>query len=81
VTFAIDGFVILKASETTKVSGFRNGFEFTTTFAFDFQSKKIRQLLSRTEALFPAQAGLGRILGLNEDGEDAYYAGLYWQRL
>ncbi len=63
VEFIGNDHIILRASETTSLYGFRGQLEYSAAFAFNLETERIRQLLRDTEGLFPAQSGLGRILG------------------
>lgn len=63
IYFASRDNVILRASETATVYGYRGEFEFTAAFSWDLETGKIRQLLRYEEELYPAQSGLGRIVG------------------
>lgn len=75
VSFAGSDHVILKASETTKVFGYRGRFEFSAAFSYGLETKKVKQLLQRTEDLHPAQSGLGRIVGTSPDGKFVFMPG------
>ncbi len=68
VEFASPNHAILRASETTSVLGFIGRFEHSAAVSYDIQSKRLTELLRKTEELYPAQSGLGRILGVNSDG-------------
>ncbi|MEO0613347.1 MAG: prolyl oligopeptidase family serine peptidase, partial [Pseudomonadota bacterium] len=72
IDFAGNDFAILRASDTTRLFGFRGQFEYSAAFSLDLKNKKIRQLLSGSDDLFPAQSGLGRIIGIDESGERVY---------
>jgi len=69
VSFISNEHVILRASKTTRIYGFRNRQEFTTGYSFHVPTKKIRQLLTKTDSLFPAQSGIGRIIGSYHKGD------------
>lgn len=55
--------VILRASETKSTFGFRGEYEYSGAFAIDVENNEIKTLLKNTRELFPAQSGLGRIIG------------------
>ena len=79
VSFAGRDHVLLRASETTRIFGFRGTLEYTAAFALNIKTKKIRQLLKGQEGLYPAQEGLGRIVAISGDGKHVYmpaYSGL-----
>ena len=65
VDFASSDHVILIASETTSVFGYRGRMEYSAAFVYDIRTNKIRQLLRDTEDLYPAQSGLGKIVGVS----------------
>lgn len=72
VSWAGPGFVILLASDTMVTRGFKGEYEFSAAFALDLATKKICQLLSRTENLYLAQSGLGRIVAVADDGKSVF---------
>ncbi|MEL7231098.1 MAG: S9 family peptidase [Pseudomonadota bacterium] len=55
--------IVLRASETTRVRGFRGEFENSGAIAVNLSTKTSTLLLSEAENIFPAQSGLGSILG------------------
>lgn len=63
VYFATEDYVVLRASKTTKLYGFWNEFEFTAAFSWDYAKGSLKHLLGFERNLFPAQTGLGRIVG------------------
>ena len=60
--FYSNNHVILRASETTRVRGFRGEFENSGSISVNLETKQASLLLDRTDDIFPAQSGLGRIL-------------------
>lgn len=58
----------MNASETTRIIGYGGRLEYSASFSYLLDSKKIVQLLTKTDHLYPAQEGLGRIVG--GDGDD-----------
>jgi dipeptidyl aminopeptidase/acylaminoacyl peptidase len=72
VEFASPDYAILRASETTSVFGFRGRFEHSAAISYDIPANKLTVLLKKTEDLFPAQTGLGRILGVSRDGRRVF---------
>jgi len=74
VYFATNSHVILRASDTVRLFGYRNinKLEMSGAFAFSLKTKKTRVLLNRTKGLHPAQSGLGRIVGVNAEKNVAY---------
>ncbi len=72
VTFAGPDFAILHASKTTRLIGYRGKFDYSAAFAFDLKTEKLKQLLKGTEELYPAQSGIGRIVGLHQDGNQVF---------
>ncbi len=70
VHFISNDYALLSASQTTKVQGYRDRFEYTTAFSFSVDSNRTTQLLKRTKSLYPAQSGLGKVVGsLNKKGQ------------
>lgn len=63
VSFAGTQHAIFVASETTLLSGFSSKWENSGAISYDVASKEMKLLLRDTEDLFPAQIGLGRIVG------------------
>ena len=60
-------------SETQRISGFRGKVDASTGFILDVTTQKIRQLLiPGDDRVYPGQSGLGKLVGLSEDGEYAY---------
>jgi dipeptidyl aminopeptidase/acylaminoacyl peptidase len=72
VQFAGNNFILLRASKNQRLFGYRGTHEFSAAFAYDLSKNKIVQLLSRTEKLYPAQSGLGRIVGIDPGGKHVY---------
>ena len=70
VEFFDNDHVIFRASKTTKTFGFRGEYEFSGAFAFNLETDKIEQLLRRNADLFPAQGGLGKIVGRGKEAGD-----------
>lgn len=69
VEFYDNDHVILRVSDTTRTYGFRGKYEYTGAFAINIETGDIEQLLRGTKDLFPAQSGLGRIVGrADKDG-------------
>lgn len=76
ISFLSENYAVLSASETTRVFGFRDEFEYSGAFSWNLETGKVRQLLRSGVELFPAQSGLGRIVGKLE-GEDAVFVPAY----
>ena len=72
VRWATDRYVIVSASETTRIGGFRGRFEYSGAFSYDLEKQSISQLLVKMRALYPGQTGLGRISGIAADGEHVF---------
>ena len=69
VRFGDDNHVILQASEATRTAGFIGDYEFSSAIAVNLKNEKVRQLLQRESSLYPAQGGLGYIVGRKPSGE------------
>ncbi len=67
VEFFDNQHVIFRASETTTTYGFRGEYEYSGAFSFNLETNKIEQLLRRNANLFPAQGGLGKIVGRGKE--------------
>ncbi|MEM6652801.1 MAG: S9 family peptidase [Pseudomonadota bacterium] len=63
VEFYDNDHVILRVSETIRTLGIRNEYEYDAAFSVQLATNDISQLMVRTRDLFPAQSGLGRIVG------------------
>jgi dipeptidyl aminopeptidase/acylaminoacyl peptidase len=70
VHFVGNDYVILVASKETRTLGYRGRYEFSAAFAFNLATGKSTQLLRETRDIYPAQAGLGRILGVEPGGKN-----------
>lgn len=70
VHFVGNDYVILVASKETRTLGYRGRYEFSAAFAFNLATGKSTQLLRDTRDIYPAQAGLGRILGVEPGGKN-----------
>lgn len=67
VSFYDDDHVILFASETIKTTGFKGKYEYSGAYSINLETGETVTLLDRTPELFPAQGGLGKIIGRGED--------------
>lgn len=63
VEFFDNEHIILRVSQTTETFGFRGRYEFDAAFSFNMKTQKIRQLFRGIEGVYPAQSGLGNIIG------------------
>jgi hypothetical protein len=70
--FVGDNHVILIASKTTRTFGYIGAYDFSAAFSLNLATGRITQLLTRTPGLYPAQSGLGRIVGVDPDGQHVY---------
>ena len=64
--------VVLVASTSTRTFGFRGRYEVSAALSIDLVTGKRVQLLRDTKNIFPAQGGLGRILGVAPGGKDVF---------
>ncbi len=64
--------VVLIASKDTRTFGFRGRYEFSAALSFDLATGQSVQLLRGTKNIFPAQSGLGHILGVAPGGKDVF---------
>ncbi len=65
-------YIILLASQLTANGGMTMRYEDTSAFAYNIKTRKIVQLLVGTQGLYAFQSGLGRISGIDPDGQYAY---------
>ncbi len=71
IFFINDDQIIFRASEYTRVAGFRGKFDLSTAFVHSIKDKKTRQLLIPGEKILAGQTGLGGIVGITPDGNYA----------
>lgn len=64
--------LVLVASQTTQILGYRGKVDLSTAFLCDIASGNVRQLLIPGDGIYRGQSGLGRIVGLSPDGTYAY---------
>ncbi|XOV83499.1 MAG: alpha/beta hydrolase family protein [bacterium] len=75
IDFVGDEFVIIRASEATRMRRVLSKFEYSAAFAFNLKTQKIRQLLKGTKDLYRAQTGLGRIVGYSNKPDSVFMPG------
>jgi len=71
VDFASPGHVLVSASETTRIIGYQGRLEYSAAFSIRLEDGRIRQLLRGEDSLYPAQSGLGRIIGYHDEPKRA----------
>ena len=64
--------IVFSASETTQVFGYRGRFENSGSFVMNLETRKVTLLLNKSDSLFPAQGGLGAIVGVNAKDNVVY---------
>ncbi|MFK8014772.1 MAG: alpha/beta hydrolase family protein [Gammaproteobacteria bacterium] len=65
IHFATDDHVIIKGSKTVSSVRVRGKWENSTALVYNLKNDKLHTMLRSTEDLYPAQGGLGRIIGYN----------------
>jgi dipeptidyl aminopeptidase/acylaminoacyl peptidase len=70
--FLDDDTVLLVVSDTMRERFGRKAFENSAAFVLDVATHKLHQLLRHAEELYPAQTGLGRVVGRSADGRVLY---------
>ncbi|MEZ5997286.1 MAG: prolyl oligopeptidase family serine peptidase [Hyphomonas sp.] len=65
LSFADNEHVILVASDTASQYGVRGKWEDSAAFSTNINTSKIKPLLRATEGVYPAQTGLGNVVGRN----------------
>jgi len=63
IEFYDNDHAILRASDTLSAFGFRGEFEYDGAFAINLKSLDVQQMLIGTKGMYPAQSGLGQIVG------------------
>tara|TARA_R110000782_G_scaffold78649_2_gene156737 strand:- start:1275 stop:3227 length:1953 start_codon:yes stop_codon:yes gene_type:complete len=61
--FADNDHVVFTASDATHLMGFRGDFEYSAAFSVNIRKNELATMLRHTKGLYPAQSGLGRIVG------------------
>lgn len=72
VSFADNTHAILHASETASMAGVRGEWEHSGAISFNIETKKSKALLQGTDGLYPAQTGLGKIVGISAGSNDVF---------
>lgn len=72
VWFPTDNHVVLIVSETTSAYGFRGKWEHSGAISYNIKTKVMKTMMRGTEELFPAQTGLGRIVGRLKDSNKVF---------
>ncbi len=70
--FVSNEYLILVASKETRLVGFRGRNEISTAYALNIETGDIEQLLHPGNVIYTGQSGLGRILGISDDGKKLY---------
>ncbi len=70
--FVDDNFVVVVASNTVNPMGSTRTFESSVAWLLDVSTGELRQLLRRAKDLYPAQTGLGSIVGRHPAGTSIY---------
>ena len=70
IWFADEENIVILASETKFVIGFRGEFDYSGAFSYNLKTKKLKFLLRGTDNIYPAQGGLGKIVG--DDADPGY---------
>lgn len=70
VSFYGNQHVVLTVSQTTRTLGFKGEYEFSGSFAISLDDDTIITLLKGTKGLFPAQSGLGNIVGRGRKSDE-----------
>lgn len=70
--FVDDDTLLLVASKTLRSFRVRGPWEHSTAWLLGTSGGKIRRLLDRVKSLYPAQSGLGRVVGVQPDRAEIY---------
>ena len=71
VWFADSKHLILNVSDTKDLYGYKGSFEYSESFSLNLETNKSQQLLRATRDIYPAQAGLGKIVGVDSESGQA----------
>ena len=63
IWFPTENHIIIRGYETTTIPGYKGKVDYSAAFAYNLETGKFNQLLKGTKELYPAQSGLGRIIG------------------
>lgn len=80
IHFVSNEHVVLESSKHTRMMQVKGSWESSSAFVYNLKTKKIKVLLSNSKGLFPAQEGLGLIVGFNKNSRELYmpaYAGRF----
>ncbi|MEL7128500.1 MAG: alpha/beta fold hydrolase [Pseudomonadota bacterium] len=80
VSWASPEHVIIRATDNIRTYGFRGRFQYSAAFAVNTRTKKMARMLDNTDGLFPAQSGLGRIVGKSDDADKVFMPGFMGSR-
>ncbi|MEL7186225.1 MAG: alpha/beta fold hydrolase [Pseudomonadota bacterium] len=69
IQFLTNDTLLLKAGATTSERWVQNAYEHTSAYEFNLESGDVNVLLRNATDLYPYQSGLGRVLGLSDDGD------------
>lgn len=75
--FADNDHVIVVASDTARAYGFRGKWEDSGAFSVNIKSGKNKVLLRRTDGIYPAQTGLGDVVGRYEKKSGVFMPAYY----
>ncbi len=70
--FLSDRYLVLEVSNVMRIPGFLGKPEVSTAMTYDLEEKKMRQLLSPGDKIYPGQTGLGEIIGISDDHKYVY---------
>lgn len=76
VSWADENHVILRAYETTRITGFRGKLDYSAAFSVNRKTRKLTKLLIDTDKLYPGQSGLGSIVA-SEAGTEKVFMPAY----
>ncbi len=63
IWFATETHVIIRGYDTRRVVGYSGRFDYSGAFSYNLETNEVNQLLRRSSGLYPAQSGLGEIIG------------------
>ncbi|MEM7079172.1 MAG: S9 family peptidase, partial [Pseudomonadota bacterium] len=72
IQFVTNRHVVMRISETRRSQRIKGKWEQSYAFSYDIETQKLQTMFNRFKDLYPAQGGLGRVVGVDPDGEHVY---------
>ncbi len=72
IYFVDEDKVVLITETNQKISGFRGRHDISTAAVYNVETNKVHRLLEPGDGIYRGQSSIGRIVGISEDGKEAY---------